>query len=53
MPIHPHSFEGKKTGHLNANVWSPEFVDCVLKMGGSSEALMQAKRSSTLLLYSC
>ena len=30
-----------------------EFVDCVLKTGGSSEALMQAKRSATLLLSSC
>ena len=52
MPIYPRSFKGKKTGHLNANLWSPKFVNCVLKTGGSSEALMQAKRSSTLLLSS-
>ena len=53
MPIHPLSFEGRKTGCLNANVWSSEFVDRVLKTGGSSEALMQAKLSFALLLSFC
>ena len=39
----------QKIGHLNANLWSPEFVDCVLKTGGSSKALMQTKSSATFL----
>ena len=38
MLIHSCSFKGKKTGRLNTNVWSLEFVDCVLKTGYSSEA---------------
>ena len=53
LAIHPCSLEDKKTGLLNADVWSPEFVDCMLKTGASSEVLMQAKHSTTLQLYSC
>ena len=51
MPIHPHFFDCKETWCLNANVWSPEFVDFVLKTAGSSKALMQAKRSA--IHYCC
>ena len=50
MPIHPCSFEDKKTGYLNANIWSLEFVDCVLKTGGSSKAELEQKDSSNVEL---
>ena len=35
---------------LNANVWNPEFVECMLKTGGSSEAVLEREDSSNPML---
>ena len=44
----------QKTRRLNVNVWRPEFDDCVLKNGGSSEAVLSWEGSNNVALhFSC
>ena len=52
---HPPTLTGwQKTRRLNANVWRPEFDDCVLKTGGRSEAVLSWEGSNNVALhFSC
>ena len=51
-PIHPSLFDGKRPdGRLTANVWSPEFFNCMLKTGDSSEAEFKQEDSSNVALH--
>ena len=51
-PVRPHPLAGKRHRHLNANIWSLEFDNCVSKTRSTNEVVLQEERSATLLLPS-